>query len=162
MKKIIYLVCFLAACGSKTPNQESTLDVDIPDEGTSLSAAEIAEEDPATDAAAEPAPAPITSVSRAELDAIIKKGPGYALAAVQTDSVKQRGKFVGYKVVGFRLDASSVLGVQPGDVVHRINGISVEKPMALVEIFEKLKTASTVDFAITRGDDPMSLSTPVQ
>ena len=162
MKKIFCLICFLTACGGKAPSHESALDVNIPEEGRSLSAVETPEEKPAPTAEPEPGPTPITTVTRTELDAVIKKGPGYALGAVQTDSVKKNGKFVGYKVVGFRLDAPSVLGVQPGDVVHRINGISVEKPSAMLDIFENLKTATTVDFAITRNGEKLSLSTPVQ
>ena len=165
MKNVICLLCIsvacASACGGASPGQESTMDVNIPDEGTPLNATDTAQST-AEDTNTAPAPEPINTVTREELDAIIQKGPGYLLGVVQTDSVKKNGKFIGFKIVGFRLDAPAVLGVQPGDVVHHVNGISIEKPMAMVDIFEQLKTATTIDFAIIRDGEEVSLTTPVQ
>ncbi|MBN2715664.1 MAG: hypothetical protein JXX14_07395 [Deltaproteobacteria bacterium] len=163
--KLCILVCLIFApilsCGGSAPSQDTTPGIDIPNNGTPLNTGDTHATE-AAEASAKPEPQPITAVTRAELDAIINKGPGYALGTVQTDPVKANGKFVGYQIIGFRLDAPAVLGIQPGDIVHHINGISIEKPMALVDIFEKLKTAPTLEFALIRNGKEITLSTPVQ
>lgn len=159
MKPWILIVLLLAGCGSAHPTPGSTpREEAIPEEaGVSDTGT--------TDAGAPGTLAesmPITTVTRAELDEIIQKGPGYLLAMVQTDSVVEKGRFVGFRIVSFRVDAPSVLGLQPGDVVRSINGISVERPDNLVKIFEKLKTATAITFAIHRENSPQDLSTPIQ
>ncbi len=158
MKPWILTVLLLTACGSAHPAPGSTPQHDHETDTAQGNAAAVAAGTPQP----EEVPEAITTVTRGELDEIIQKGPGYLLAMVQTDSVVEKGRFIGFRIVSFRVEAPSVLGLQPGDVVRSVNGISVERPDNLVKIFEKLKTASVLTFAVLRDNVPSELSTPIQ
>ncbi|MBN2802738.1 MAG: hypothetical protein JXR91_06565 [Deltaproteobacteria bacterium] len=106
-------------------------------------------------------PPDITTVSRFELDSIIKKGPANILAMVQMDSVKNNGKFTGFKIVSFRFNAASVLGLKPGDVLLKVNGLAIETPDQYFEVFERLKKAEFVEFKILRDETPLTLKTEI-
>jgi type II secretory pathway component PulC len=158
MKPWILTVLLLTACGSAHPAPGSTPQHDHETDTSPGNAGAVTAGTPQP----QEAPAAITTVTRGELDEIIQKGPGYLLAMVQTDSVVEKGRFIGFRIVSFRVEASSVLGLQPGDVVRSVNGISVERPDNLVKIFEKLKTANALTFAVLRDNMPSELSTPIQ
>ncbi|MBN2529535.1 MAG: hypothetical protein JXR76_24315 [Deltaproteobacteria bacterium] len=161
MKRWSFLFCFLVACsGAPTqPNQPTSLGAD----GDSSASGDTASpESQSADVPAEPPKAtPITSVSRPELDGILDKGPGHLLAMVQTDSVKENGRFVGFRIVGFRLNAPAILGIQPGDIVVAINGMPVERPEHLIALFKQLRTAASIKFSIIRDGKNEIAQTPV-
>lgn len=49
-------------------------------------------------------------------------------------------------------------GLSPGDVVTRVNGISVTDQARAAEIFNQLSTAGRIDLEVERGGAPMALS----
>ncbi|MBN2340784.1 MAG: hypothetical protein JXX29_11365 [Deltaproteobacteria bacterium] len=147
----------LTACGGTAPNT----DADAADDAMATTdAADAAPKSAAVEA--EPPPQPITDVTREQLNSILEKGPAHILAMVQTDSVKEGGKFIGFKIVSFRVDAPSILGVQPDDIVKKVNGLSIERPEQFLTVFEKLKTAAEITFVVMRDGTEMTLSTPIQ
>jgi general secretion pathway protein C len=109
----------------------------------------------------EAAPPNISTVSRSDLNNIIKKGPANILAMVQMDSVKNNGKFTGFKIISFRFNAASVLGLKPGDVLLKVNGLAIETPDQYFEVFERLKKAEFVEFKILRDETPLTLKTEI-
>ena len=106
-------------------------------------------------------PIKITSVSKAQLNAILAKGPANILAQVQTDAYKINGRFAGFKIVSFRIDASEVLGIKPGDVVIKVNDLKIETPDQYFEVFEKLKKAAFIKFDILRDGKAKIIKTDI-
>jgi type II secretory pathway component PulC len=107
------------------------------------------------------APAVETQLHRAALDEFLAKGPAYALALVQSDAVKEGGRFVGFRIVSFREEPPAYLGLRAGDVVARVNGLPIETPDQFFAVFEALKTASEVRFDVVRDGAPETVAVPV-
>jgi general secretion pathway protein C len=69
---------------------------------------------------------------------------------------------------GVRMDAApagslaSKLGLQPGDVIRRINGQTVASPGDLARVYQQFATTSTVDAEIERGGTRVQLSYRIQ
>lgn len=153
---------FLMACGGSTVETGGLSETDI-------SASTITSEPNSDDQSAQVAPTKediaqppvITDVHRDELDRVLAEGPAKVLAMVQTDSYKEHERFLGFRIVAFRIDAKQVLGLREGDVVTRVNGLFIERPEQYFQVFEKLKTATEISFRIIRNGEPMVLTTPI-
>jgi type II secretory pathway component PulC len=161
MKLFFILFLFLAACGGGSPTTETAEDQADEQNGTIVEAGktEAANE---TSTSAKPEPQPIKEVTRAELDAVLNKKPAYILAMVQVDAVRKNGKFIGHKIIAFRTEAPSILGVQPEDVLQKINDIPLDYPGQYLEVLEALKSASEIRFSILRDGEAITLTTPIQ
>lgn len=116
---------------------------------------------PDTAATAEAATPPETELRRAALDGLIAEGPAYALAMVQTEAAKEKGRFVGFTIVSFRAKPPAYLDLRPGDVVTRVNGLPIETPDQFFAVFEALKTAAEVRFDVLREGEPEAIVVPV-
>lgn len=101
------------------------------------------------------------SIPRGELNALLAKGPADLLASVQTDSHKENGRFVGFRIVSFRIDIHPCLDLREEDVVTRVNGETIERPEQYFAVFEKLKAATEVRFDILRAGEPITITYPV-
>ena len=102
-----------------------------------------------TTAEAEPAPAyepPVTSgtILRAELAPVIDAGLGRFLQGVVTEPHMEGGDFVGFEIVSLYPDDPRFarLELQPGDVVTRVNGQSIERPEHALAVWSSLRVAS--------------------
>ncbi len=103
---------------------------------------------PAT-AESEPVPAyepPVTSGSilRAELMPVLDAGLGRFLQGVVTEPRLEDGEFVGFEIVSLYPDDPRFarLDLQPGDVVTRVNGQSIERPEHAIAVWSGLRVAS--------------------
>lgn len=69
------------------------------------------------------------------------------------------GKSVGFKVSSIRPGSLyAQLGIQPGDVVRRINGYDINTPQRALRVYTKLKDASTVTIDLVRGSENRSIT----
>lgn len=75
---------------------------------------------------------------------------------------EEHGRMIGVKVYGVRRKSVlGKLGIQNGDLLHSINGLSLADLNAALEAFAQLRSASNLKVAITRRDQPMSLSVSI-
>ncbi len=70
------------------------------------------------------------TVSRAQVDSFIDKGPPFALTMVRVKPSRDAGKFQGFEIVDLKPQAAEVVNPQlvAGDVITHINGVRLEKP----------------------------------
>jgi len=101
------------------------------------------------------------TIGRAALDEILSAGPAGVLASVQTDSVVDDGRFVGFRIVSFRVEVDPCLDLREEDVLTRVNGRVIERPEHYFEVFEALRSAKEIRFDLIRDGEPMTLTYPV-
>jgi len=104
---------------------------------------------PPAEAEAEAVPTyepPVTSgtILRAELMPVLDAGLGRFLQGVVTEPELQGGDFVGFEIVSLYPDDPrfASLDLQPGDVVTRVNGQSIERPEHAIAVWSSLRVAS--------------------
>jgi len=74
------------------------------------------------------------------------------LAAVPLKLILTDGRVSGYKVEAVRaLPISSTIGLQKGDIIRSVNGISVGQSKAFAQIVNNLKTNSDIYIEVERG-----------
>lgn len=114
------------------------------------------------DARSEDAPgARIGKLSRADVDRAVDGGLGVLLRNVQVDDwpVVRDGRFH-----GFRLRALSPawnVGLEPGDVILRINDLPIEHPEEADAALRSLKTAPSLRIAFEREGKLAVLELPI-
>ena len=119
-------------------------------------------------AAPKPAPAkaaerPVTKLPpghlpRADVDRVVlANGPPWILSRVPVEEVIKDGKFVGWRVLGLPPDWAA-LDLKPGDVVTRVNGMSLERPEDLWSAWTSLVVASDLKIAYEREGAPRELT----
>lgn len=99
------------------------------------------------------------SVSRAEVDAFMEKGPPHVLTLVTVEpSRNDAGAFVGYQIVDVTRGARNFMMPQlrVGDVVTHVNGIKQSKPDDLVNAWKALRQVDAVRVDFTRKGEPMT------
>lgn len=104
---------------------------------------------------------PKGTISRAELDQALMRGPAWLLAKVQTEEVLRQNKFVGWRLVSFPADWDGS-GLQPGDVVTDVNGTSLERPDDLWTVWTAAAGADEIRIAFERNGAPSSTSLKIK
>ncbi len=98
------------------------------------------------------------SIERAEIDKTLSNLNSIAMQARIVPSFKD-GKSNGFKLFAIRPGSLySKLGIQNGDIVHKINGYAIDSPDKALEIYQKLKTARSVDVELTRRGKSQKMS----
>lgn len=123
------------------------------------SAASAHEAAPTTTAAA--VPAKTTSLRRSQVKASIARGLGYFLQNVTVDDypVMRGNKFHGFKVKSISADLG--VDIQPGDVVTRVNGMSIEHPEEADAAMRTLEKATALRVDFERDGKPRTLELPI-
>lgn len=63
----------------------------------------------------------------------------------------KNGEANGFKLFAIRPNSLySKLGIQNGDIIHKINGFAINSPDKALEIYQKLKSARSIDIELTR------------
>jgi type II secretory pathway component PulC len=137
------------------------------DSGNTREPATPATTSAATSSAKAPEPAPtfekITKLTRAGVSQQMKLGVGQLLhdGRIEFDPtpVMKDGKYHGLKLVAFRPDWD--IGLRPGDVVTKVNGIRIQTPFDAQDALEAMgkRTSLRVDF--DRDGKPESVELPV-
>ena len=139
------------ACGGEAPPAKTSADA------TATSAAKATA--PTTTAAA--IPAKTTSLRRSQVKQGIARGLGYFLQNVSVEDypVMRGSKFYGFKIK----DINAELGVdlRPGDVVTRVNGLSIEHPEEADAAMRSLEKAPALRVDFERDGKPRNLELPI-
>jgi type II secretory pathway component PulC len=142
-----FVLASVVACGEPPPAKSAD------------SAASPREAAPTTTAAA--VPPKTTSLRRSQVKASIAKGLGYFLQNVTVDDypVMRNNKFYGFKVKA--ISAELGVDIQPGDVVTRVNGMSIEHPEEADAAMRTLEKASALRVDFERDGKPRTLELPI-
>ena len=102
-----------------------------------------------------------TSLKRSQVKATITKGLGYFLQNVTVDDwpVMRNGKFFGFKIK--TIAAELGVDLRPGDVVTRVNGMSIERPEEADAAMRTLEKASALRVDFERDGKPQTLELPI-
>jgi S1-C subfamily serine protease len=97
-------------------------------------------------------------LSRDEVTRVVDAGLGRFLQRVELDAILQGGRFAGFRILSLSPAAFwSGVDLQPGDVVTRVNGMSIERPPEAYRAFSSLKTADQLVVSYYRGGQPREL-----
>lgn len=99
------------------------------------------------------------TIPRAVLNAELARGPGRFLQQVRTKAVLSHRRFVGWQITSLfasRTDVK-VRVLQPGDVVLRVNGESIERPEAFKAVWDSLSDAKELVLEIERDGTASTL-----
>ena len=138
----------LVACGGEAPPAKTTADA------TSAKATA-----PTTTAAA--VPTKTTSLRRSQVKQGIARGLGYFLQNVSVEDypVMRGNKFYGFKIKN--INAELGVDLQPGDVVTRVNGMSIEHPEEADAAMRSLEKAPALRVDFERDGKPRTLELPI-
>jgi S1-C subfamily serine protease len=110
-----------------------------------------------------PVPAPVTgssTVTRSALRDLLAQGAPVLLAKVEVQAAFDRGAFKGFRITRLKGTANDwrVVDLQPGDVVLRIQGKSVERPEAFNALLRELGDANVIEMECERAGQPHRLT----
>ncbi|RLB53479.1 MAG: general secretion pathway protein GspC [Deltaproteobacteria bacterium] len=90
------------------------------------------------------------SIERGEIENALSNLNNIAMQARIVPSFKN-GQANGFKLFAIRPGSLySKLGIQNGDIIHKINGFIINSPDKALEIYQKLKNARQVEIELTR------------
>jgi hypothetical protein len=95
-------------------------------------------------------------LARADVDGVLAKGPPWILRRVLTEEVMRDGKFVGWRIVKLPAEWSGI-DLKTGDVVTRVNGMTIERPEDFFSAWSSLAVASDLRVAYERDGGPREL-----
>jgi type II secretory pathway component PulC len=114
--------------------------------------------------AAQPAPEnestePAREVARPDLDEVLDQGPGAFLGRLEVRPYFDGKKFAGWELVAFKDPASRLAsaGLEPGDVVKRVNAHRLERPEHLQKLGYELRSAHIIVVEGLRAGEPFEL-----
>jgi general secretion pathway protein C len=89
-------------------------------------------------------------IERSEIDKTLSNLNKIAMQARIVPSFKN-GESNGFKLFAIRPGSLyNKIGIQNGDIIHKINGFSMNSPDRALEVYQKLKTARSIDVEMTR------------
>lgn len=107
---------------------------------------------------------PDGAIDRVLLERVLAAGPGWLLSQVPLQpTFAAKHKFAGFQLVSVFRNDPKVLryGIQPGDIVRAINGQKLVTPGDLLLVFDRLKTADSLDIDVTRGGSELKFRFPI-
>ena len=99
------------------------------------------------------------SVPRAQVDAMLLKGPGWGLQQVQVEPVRAEGEaLLGFRVLELTPQAASVLSpLQPDDIITHLNGIRLRRPEDLMDAWTLARDLQELRLDYTHQGQPQFL-----
>jgi S1-C subfamily serine protease len=118
--------------------------------------------EPAGEIGAAPAPGPRVSegtILRNELLPVLDGGPGRFLQGIQIRAWMVDGRFAGWEIVSYRPKDPryATVDLTAGDVVTSVNGVRLERPDQLQQVWDGLRTAPALVVDYLRGAEPRRL-----
>lgn len=93
----------------------------------------------------------------------LKANPASLAGLVHTEPVHQDGKFTGYRLQpGADAGLLSRLGLQPGDLITAVNGVTLDSPARGEEVLRALASANDLRLTLLRNGTPHSVAFSVQ
>jgi general secretion pathway protein C len=97
-------------------------------------------------------------VSRRDLDVVLAN-PSELLMQARVIPAMRNGEPQGFKLFSIRSGSLySKIGLQNGDILQRINGLSIASAERGLEAFQKLRESSHIEVEVERNGQPMRLS----
>jgi type II secretory pathway component PulC len=102
-----------------------------------------------------------TSLKRSQVKGAVAQGLGVLLQHVELDDwpVMRDGKFYGFRIKA--LDPSWNIGLAPGDVVTRVNGMPIEHPEEADAALRSLEKAPKLRIDFEREGKPRVVELPI-
>jgi S1-C subfamily serine protease len=113
---------------------------------------------PVAAGAAQASPISAGTLARADVERVVDAGLGRFLAHVAIEPSLSAGKFRGWSIVELvPAEAWRDIDLRPGDVVTRVNGMSVEREGQAFEAFQAVRQAPTLEVSYLRHNQPRTL-----
>lgn len=94
-------------------------------------------------------------------DALVRD-PQSVMDVVRAEPFRRGGQLIGYRVFpGRDRQLMMQVGLQPGDVVTGINGVSLDSPLKGLEVMKDLSSAQQVSLSVMRNGITQTLSVPL-
>lgn len=157
MRLLVFLAALAFACAARSAH----LDLPPPEEPDDP----LAELSP--DAAprlvppvAAPAANPLT---RSELQSVLSLGPSAFLQGIRVKPTFLGKRWGGWEIVSFWPDDPrfGAVDLRPGDVVESVNGMRLERPEELWELWDSLTRVPSLNVTYVRRGVPRTLSFPI-
>lgn len=98
------------------------------------------------------------TLKRADVERVVDAGLGRFLEHVALEPSLAGGKFVGWTIVDMSpRELFRSLDLQPGDVVSRVNGMSIERETEAFDAFQAVRQAPTLEVTYLRQNQPHTL-----
>lgn len=102
------------------------------------------------------------SVQGSEADAVAEIGRNIS-DVVAMSIHREGGQVVGYKIrPGRNAEQFAALGLQPDDIVTAVNGVPLNNPGKIMEIYRNMSNATSASLEIKRGGSVMSVDIVLQ
>lgn len=101
------------------------------------------------------------TLQRAELVGFLERGPAHLLGQVPVMPVLDaEQQLIGYRIEAFFPDSPVFhrVDIASGDVVTAVNGVRIERPEHLFELYEALRTAPRLQIDVMRDDTLRTLT----
>lgn len=106
--------------------------------------------------------APDAGIALQQLRGQFLQDPQALAALLQGEPFRQGGRFVGYRVrPGQDAALFAKFGLQSGDVITALNGVSVVNPQGRLELMRTIGSASQVTVDLLRNGAQQSISIPI-
>jgi general secretion pathway protein C len=90
------------------------------------------------------------------------KDPQSLANLLQGEPYWENGRMIGYRLrPGRDPGVLQKFGIQPGDVVTRVNGVSLTDPGGRLELLRNMNSATQFNVDLIRGGRPFSISIPI-
>lgn len=100
----------------------------------------------------------VATLQRAEVERVVDAGLGRFLAHVALEPRLSGGKFSGWSIVALRPpELWQGIDLQPGDVVTRVNGLSIEREVEAYDAFQAVRQAPSLEVSYLRQNQPRTL-----
>lgn len=100
-------------------------------------------------------------IRRPMLEAVLRQGPAWIFERVPVEEVMTKGKFVGWRVRELPHEWRDI-DLRPGDVVTKVNAMSLETPKDFWSAWTTLTVASELKIAYLRDGEPREMSYPIE
>ena len=163
MRVLLASLVFAIACGPKVAPKSGAFDEDLPAEKT-VTPTEVA---PVVPVRAEAPPGKglrSGTIDRAQLIAVLDKGPGMFLRQLEITARMDGNRFVGWQFVQL-LDPKSPLrdiDVVAEDVLLAVNGKPITRPDQLQSVWDSLRTANELRALVWRGETKLELAFAIE
>jgi general secretion pathway protein C len=102
------------------------------------------------------------TIDRGEIDKTLSNLNSIAMQARIVPSFKN-GESNGFKLFAIRPGSLySKIGIQNGDIIHSINGFAMTSPDKALEVYQKLKSARSIDVELTRRGQTVKMTYNIQ
>jgi general secretion pathway protein C len=102
------------------------------------------------------------AIDRGEIDKTLSDLNSIAMQARIVPSFKN-GEANGFKLFAIRPGSLySKIGIQNGDIIHKINGYAMTSPDKALEVYQKLKAARSIEVELTRRGQTVKMTYNIQ